>query len=146
MVSVLSTDKCLYFYRLGMVGYCLLFPFFPFLNPLFQWIPCLLWPCFILLMGLRQCINVFVFCVTAILVNDSAPQELLGTVHALCQMFSSLARSLGPALGGILYSWSLTNGLQYPFNHDFIFWFLDALAIITTLHAFVCMKPSSKSI
>ncbi|KAH6573462.1 hypothetical protein BASA60_006010 [Batrachochytrium salamandrivorans] len=55
-----------------------------------------------------------------ILVNDSAPgPSSLGTVHGFGQVAVSFVRSVGPALGGSLWAWSLTSHLSFPFDFHF---------------------------
>lgn len=37
---------------------------------------------------------------------------------------------LGPAFGGIIWSWSLTNNLSFPFNQYFVFVILSLIAFL----------------
>ncbi|KAE8446082.1 hypothetical protein EG329_012590 [Mollisiaceae sp. DMI_Dod_QoI] len=48
---------------------------------------------------------------TVILLTNSAPTPLaLGAVHGVGNMLSSLARTVGPALGGVVFGWGMDNG------------------------------------
>jgi hypothetical protein len=42
-------------------------------------------------------------------------------VNGIAQTGVALVRGVGPAFGGIVWAWSLNNGLGFPFNHFFIF-------------------------
>ncbi|KAL2912472.1 hypothetical protein HK105_208044 [Polyrhizophydium stewartii] len=70
------------------------------------------------------------FIAVMILVNDSAPgQHTLGTVHGFGQLAASFVRSVGPALGGTLWSWSLSNGLAFPFDFHFTLFMTAVIAV-----------------
>ncbi|KUJ06684.1 MFS general substrate transporter, partial [Mollisia scopiformis] len=48
---------------------------------------------------------------TVILLTNSAPSPLaLGAVHGVGNMLSSLARAVGPALGGVIFGWGVEDG------------------------------------
>ena len=65
-----------------------------------------------------------------IFVNDSAPNpQSLGTVHGTGQVFASLVRSIGPTLGGFLWSWSLQPSHSAPFDFHFTFFFTSGLCL-----------------
>lgn len=55
---------------------------------------------------------------------------MLGTVNGLGQTSASFVRAVGPALGGTLWSWSLTNNASFPFNNWFIFFVMSGLTLI----------------
>ncbi|KAJ3131443.1 hypothetical protein HK100_006347 [Physocladia obscura] len=65
--------------------------------------------------------NVLTYTSIFILINNTATGENLGLVNGVAQTSASFVRSIGPALGGILWAWSITNGLGFPFNHYFVF-------------------------
>ena len=63
---------------------------------------------------------------TAILVNNSAPHTaVLGTVHGMAQSVSSLARTLGPILGG----WGFGKGLKAGVVGA-VWWVMAIVAVI----------------
>lgn len=67
-----------------------------------------------------------------IFVNDSAPSpQSLGTVHGTGQVFASLVRSIGPTLGGGLWSWSLEKGRRVPFDFHFTWFITAALCVVS---------------
>jgi len=57
------------------------------------------------------------------LVANTAPASKTGSVNGLAQTGSSLARAIGPTLGGVLFAWSNSNGLPFPLNFHFVFQF-----------------------
>ena len=82
-----------------------------------------LWP---LLLLVNICKNICAcLCFTAVMiqVNHSAEEEYLGSVNGLGQSLAALARAIGPAFGGLL--WSLS--IQYHFV------FLNFLGVIIIL-------------
>lgn len=49
---------------------------------------------------------------TVILLTNAAPSPMaLGAVHGVGNMLSSLARTVGPALGGVIFGWGLDSGV-----------------------------------
>ena len=67
-----------------------------------------------------------------ILVNDSAPgKHTLGVVHGFGQVAASLVRSAGPALAGILWTWSLSNNLSFPFDFHFTLFLTAIIACVS---------------
>lgn len=49
---------------------------------------------------------------TVILLTNSVEQRsVLGTVHGAGNMLSSLARAVGPALGGWVFAWGIEHGV-----------------------------------
>jgi hypothetical protein len=49
---------------------------------------------------------------TVILLTNSAPTPLaLGAVHGVGNMLSSLSRTVGPAIGGVIFGWGLDSGV-----------------------------------
>lgn len=66
-------------------------------------------------------------------ISNSAVPELMGTVNGLAQTFVALTRAVAPVVGSSLLSWSLTNGLPFPFTYQFPFFVLVILAIIILL-------------
>ena len=49
---------------------------------------------------------------TIILLANAAPaKNVLGTVHGAGNMFSSLARAVGPVFGGVVFGWGMEKGV-----------------------------------
>jgi MFS family permease len=71
----------------------------------------LLWPGLMFVNMAKNFITALTFTASIIMVNNSVEDEHLGTVNGLGQSLGALARSLGPALGGLL--WSV--GTRYNF-------------------------------
>ncbi|KAJ3321366.1 hypothetical protein HDV06_004351 [Boothiomyces sp. JEL0866] len=73
-----------------------------------------------------------------IMVNDSAPNDRsLGTVHGIGQIAAAVARSIGPATGGALWSWTVSNGLSFPFDYHFTFICVGVLALGAYMETFI---------
>ncbi|KAF9337545.1 hypothetical protein BG006_004148 [Podila minutissima] len=71
-----------------------------------------------------------------LMINNSSPPHLLGTVNGIGQTSASFMRAFGPALGGILWAWSLSNKLSFPFNYFFVFFMMGTIAILGFIHSF----------
>ncbi|KAG0032688.1 hypothetical protein BGZ81_010299, partial [Podila clonocystis] len=68
-------------------------------------------------------------------ITNSSPPHLLGTVNGIGQTSASFMRAFGPALGGILWAWSLSNKLSFPFNYFFVFFLMGTIAILGFIHS-----------
>jgi hypothetical protein len=44
----------------------------------------------------------------------------LGTVNGISQTSAAFVRAVGPAVAGVMWSWSLTN-TAFPFDYHFVF-------------------------
>ncbi|KUL82877.1 hypothetical protein ZTR_09026 [Talaromyces verruculosus] len=107
-----------------------LFPLSYFALPLLGLIPetatVTIWAAIFLTLMIHVTGRVFVIPATLIVLNNSAPSpELLGKVHGIGQMASSLFRTLGPFFAGYLYQASLQ--LQ---SIIFAWWVVAGLAIV----------------
>lgn len=66
---------------------------------------------------------------TVILLTEAAPaKSVLGTVHGAGNMLASLARAVGPALGGWVYGWGVREGMVGA-----VWWFYLVVAALTAL-------------
>ncbi|KAF8979638.1 hypothetical protein BGZ46_005200 [Entomortierella lignicola] len=70
-----------------------------------------------------------------VMINNSSPPHLLGTVNGIGQTSASFMRAFGPALGGVLWAWSLSNKLNFPFNYFFVFFLMATIAILGFIHS-----------
>ncbi|KAI8617269.1 major facilitator superfamily domain-containing protein [Chytriomyces sp. MP71] len=117
-----------------------LFPFpfilYPVISGILQpWLANPLLTRFLLLLNLtlRQLCSTLCFTSIFILINNSAAPGALGLVNGVAQTCAALVRSVGPALGGCLWAWSITNGLEWPFDYWFVFLALGVCAVGTFL-------------
>eukprot|EP01039_Chlorochromonas_danica_P000379 gene379-412_t len=67
----------------------------------------ILWPALILLSTIKNVFSCLCFTAVMIQVNHSVSEKYLGAVNGLGQSFAALARAVGPALGGALWSLSI---------------------------------------
>lgn len=73
----------------------------------------LLWPVLIIVNTVKNLFTCMAFTSAILMVNHSVTDEYLGAVNGLGQSLGALARSLGPAVGGLL--WSV--GTRYNFAY-----------------------------
>lgn len=88
-----------------------------------------LWAAILLHQLLRTMFTSFTFSSVMVLVNETTTSETLGIINGIAQAFASLVRTIGPALGGIMWSSSLRWGQQFPMDFNFSFVFLAIFMI-----------------
>lgn len=86
---------------------------FPYIAYAFHDQPVFLWTALSILMTMRAFLACNTFTCIFILISNSTTGSNLGAVNGLGQSFASLSRSLGPLLGGSLWSYGHTIGLPY---------------------------------
>ncbi|KAJ3538854.1 hypothetical protein NM208_g5730 [Fusarium decemcellulare] len=99
--------------------------FFVVLYPLFSLLPLVgkssggraaLWVMLIILVILRYAAMVIGLASLQVLVNDIVKPRERAFMNGLAQSVGSLARAIGPSLGGFTWSWSLKSGLKAPLD------------------------------
>ncbi|KAJ9059616.1 hypothetical protein DSO57_1000575 [Entomophthora muscae] len=81
----------------------------------------LVFPAIMIAYGFRACCGAVAFTSFDILLPDTCPDSILGKVNGASHSLGSLARAVGPTMCGLLYAWSLGNGLSFPFDYRFMF-------------------------
>lgn len=81
---------------------------------------------FILVATGGKCCAVVAFSSVFLLINDSVDSDERGTVNGLSVTLAGLSKAFGPVIGSVLFAWSISNGLPFPFNYSFVF-LLNAL-------------------
>ncbi|KAG2188678.1 hypothetical protein INT44_003817 [Umbelopsis vinacea] len=97
----------------------------------------LVWYLMLLNLTVRFTLSTFSYTAIMLMVNNSAPVDQLGTVNGVGQTSVSFVRAIGPALGGSLWSFSLTSGFGFPFNYYFVFIFMSFLSLLNYLSTLV---------
>lgn len=117
--------KCFRVGILSTIPLWICFPVSSLLNstPWLQW--CLLLEC----MAVRSIAACTTFTGVLILVSNSASPENMGAVIGLSHSFCSFFRAIGPAIGGLV--WSYASGKHF-FLHQFLAWgFVVLLSTLT---------------
>lgn len=75
---------------------------------------------------------------TVILLTEAAPaKNVLGTVHGAGNMLASLARAVGPAVGGVVFAWGVENGVVGA-----VWWmYLVMVALVALVWTFALQRP-----
>jgi len=94
----------------------------------------------IILYIFRSAFNILTFTSLFLLVNHSVDSDLIGTANGMGQSTVSLSRGIGPLVGGFILSWSLSNGLDFPFDHYFSFFICSFGLFCTTMISFILPK------
>jgi len=89
----------------------------------------------------RNACSILCFTSLFLLVNHSTDSDLIGTANGLAQSTASLFRGIGPLSGGFMLSWSLSNGLDFPFDHYFTFFIFAFGFFLTSIVS--CFLPQS---
>ena len=66
------------------------------------------------------------FTAVTLLINNSAPARVIGTINGCSQTAAAAASMIAPSLAGSLFSWSLQNDMDFPFDFHFTF-FLEGI-------------------
>lgn len=113
----------------------LIFPNVTYLLSIRFWIwgseNMVLWSVLCIFLIVRYTTSNLSFTAVFILISNSAPTWKLGAVNGLGQSIVALGRGIGPAPIGIIFSWSLRNGLPFPFDFRFAFLILGCLSMLT---------------
>jgi len=72
-----------------------------------------------------QSIGTLAFTSTFVLINNSVHRQDRGLQNGIGQTYASLARTVGPLMGGIVFAWS-EQGRAWPLDYHFA-WYLTAL-------------------
>jgi MFS family permease len=95
------------------------------------------------------CLRIVAFQASAItvviLLNNSALPAKLGAINGVSQTFGSLCRSIGPFIGGAMWSWSTSAGLAFPLDYRLVFLCAAMLsAIVLVLSSFLPASAEKK--
>ncbi|KAL2916902.1 hypothetical protein HK105_203690 [Polyrhizophydium stewartii] len=132
-------------YRATMPCYICIFTAFPLISTLLAARADLApakWACLLVLMAMRYTAGVTSFTSVMIMITNSAPRGKLGIVNGIGQTCAAFVRSVGPALGGMLWAWSSQSGLGFPLDSRFMFVLMGVLASVSSLHAWFVL-PST---
>lgn len=134
----LGPVKC---FRLGILSTIPLWIFFPMSSLLFS-APVLQWTLLLLCMAARSVSACTTFTGVLILVSNSAAPGNMGAVTGLSHSFCSFFRAIGPACGGLI--WSFASGKTF-FLHQFLAWqFVVVLSSFTYGLSFLLPMSLSK--
>jgi len=133
--------KAMGLHQIGLVVYMIIHPIFP-LSSFLIFSSVYLWTLMITLSIIRSVFVNFLFTSVMLLVNNSTVPSKLGAANGFAQTFASGLRALGPTVGGMILSWSQSNGLGFPFNQYFIFILLSFVALVSLLLTCLLDKDS----
>ena len=86
----------------------------------------LVWLGIALVLSIQVLARTFALPASAIIVNNSSPHpSVLGTLHGIAQSVSSATRTVGPIMGGYLYSVGLQRGVV-----GIGWWSLGSIAVV----------------
>ncbi|KAL6049513.1 protein ZINC INDUCED FACILITATOR-LIKE 1-like [Balamuthia mandrillaris] len=130
----------LFMFRASVICVIPIVLFFPNLNLIARHIPdarWLLWMVLVTSVSVRYMSSVSCFISISIMISNSAPNAKLGAVNGLGQSLASLGRTVGPTVAGVTFSWSLSNGIGFPFDFRFAYFVLALLCLFGVLISLV---------
>jgi hypothetical protein len=134
-------------YKVGFLVYGLTMLFLPHINSILLLTSSsahstlYLWLTLLLTITVRVIASSFVFTCCMIFVNNAGKEAGdLGIVNGVSQCTVSFVRTLGPVLGGSLWSWSLLGSWGYPWDFHFVFYVLAVLCFGGFCHGHFVLK------
>lgn len=107
----------------------------------------LLWVVLVATLVVKQCAGASAFLCVMLIVNQSGSGRELGAVNGIGQSFAALARAIGPALGGFLWSASLHMESWFEL-HDFVLFstigFMNFIAWVVAMRLPEHVEPEYK--
>ena len=89
-----------------------------------QRIPLHFWVLLLVIMSLMIATRNSLLTATVVLLGNSSEPRIRGTINSFGQFVAALLRVAGPTVGALLFAWSESNGMRYPFNYHFNFFVL----------------------
>jgi MFS family permease len=87
--------------------------------------------------ALRKALAEMSFTNMNLVLNNSVPSGRRGVFNGFSMAVSGFGKMAGPAIGGPLFAWSITNGLGWPFDHSLSFY---GCAMITAILAWITFR------
>tara|TARA_B110001450_G_scaffold108995_1_gene103083 strand:- start:146 stop:1645 length:1500 start_codon:yes stop_codon:yes gene_type:complete len=69
-----------------------------------------------------------------LMINNSTQKKYLGRVNGISQSFAAFGSIFGPVLGGLLYTWSISNNRNFPLDIHFSF---GTFALVSSINLLV---------
>jgi hypothetical protein len=71
------------------------------------------------------------------LINNSCYSYQRGTVNGIGQTFASIGRLFGPYFGSLIFAWSESNHMNWPFNYYFLWYVIGILALLLSSFSYL---------
>jgi hypothetical protein len=78
-----------------------------------------------------------------VLINDTAPPDKLGISNGLSQSLAAFTRTVGPALGGWLFTVGLNTGLPWPLDKSLVYNLMVIVTLLGMWFGFVLKREMS---
>lgn len=92
--------------------------------------PTMLWVLLQCWMFIKACGFSSGFTSVTILINNSAPKKVIGTINGVSQTMASLSSALAPAFAGNVFSFSLQEKRPWPFDFHLIFYVVAMVCVV----------------
>ena len=84
-----------------------------------QRIPLHFWVLLLVIMSLMIATRNSLLTATVVLLGNSSEPRVRGTINSFGQFVAAILRVVAPTAGALLFAWSESNGMRYPFNYHF---------------------------
>ena len=89
-----------------------------------------------ILRSIQVVFDMSIFTSSFLLINNSCDALQRGAVNGLAMTIASFTKATGPILGSVIFAWSITNEMSFPFSHHFGFFIIAILYLIQSLVVF----------
>jgi len=110
---------------------------FPMINAAHEFGTVLIWVLVISLSIVRGVAATTAFTASFSLVNNACSPAIRGSANGLSESMAAISKSIGPVIGGVIFAWSVGNGLFPPLNYYLVF---EVLAFISFLAIMLSYK------
>eukprot|EP00942_MAST-04A_sp_MAST-4A-sp1_P010792 g10792.t1 len=86
-----------------------------------------------ILRSIQVVFDMSIFTSSFLLINNSCDALQRGAVNGLAMTIASFTKATGPILGSVIFAWSITNEMSFPFSHHFGFFIIAILYLIQSL-------------
>lgn len=94
-----------------------------------------------MLRSFQVMLDMTMFTCSFLIINNSARLSTRGAANGLAMSIASIAKSIGPIVGAVLFAWGSTNGMHFPFGHHFSFFVCAAFYCIQSFGMNRFMPP-----
>lgn len=101
----------------------------------------LMWSFIILIYIVRTFVGQLMFCAVMNLINNSVDVYNMGAANGLGQSLVALLRAIGPYFSSVMFAWSMTSGMVFPFNFYFVFVLMSVITVFILGLSFL-LQPS----
>jgi len=125
--------KSLNLYKIGMLILIPTHSALPFTNLLVGQQTWMLWISLLIIVFLDSLGATLGTNSLSVIANNAVSDNFLGTLNGMIQSCMALSRIIAPTIGATIFTWSITNGIGFPFNSYFLYFLLSLIQFFIVL-------------